>query len=113
MVQQQLKQAKRYLTLHSDDGPDIAHTLAAQCENTGNRAFSIFHEGRFIDYAPVPSPLESLPKVVLVFNGQGGQWPGMGSVLIQTNSWFRDEITRFDDILDDLTPSRDWTITSM
>lgn len=47
---------------------------------------------------PIPSTAAKLPKIILVFTGQGTFYEGLGKELYETNSIFRDSITRFDNI---------------
>ncbi|KAF7587612.1 hypothetical protein BBP40_006993 [Aspergillus hancockii] len=54
------------------------------------------------------------PKVLLVFTGQGAQWPRMGARLVEQSSFVRDRLNELDGVLQEL-PMNDrptWNITT-
>ncbi|KAF9870424.1 hypothetical protein CkaCkLH20_12091 [Colletotrichum karsti] len=50
------------------------------------------------------------PPVVMVFSGQGAQWPEMGKDLFHADQAFRDDIRKMDSILKSLIHPPSWTI---
>ncbi|QGA14874.1 hypothetical protein EYB26_002530 [Talaromyces marneffei] len=47
---------------------------------------------------PIPTTAAKLPKIILVFTGQGNIYEGLGKQLYDSNPIFRDSIMRFDNI---------------
>lgn len=81
--------------------PDVAYTLAMRRENLPFRSFSV--ASRVKPGAPsVPSAgrTDQKPYLVMVFTGQGAQWPQMGRQLIQSNPFFRATIQSLDRYLE-------------
>ncbi|KAI0868539.1 hypothetical protein GGS24DRAFT_207312 [Hypoxylon argillaceum] len=107
-----VEQYKEYLT-NIPDGvsqQDIAYTLATGREQLPVRGFSIAtSDGMGAAVTPTTGP--KAPAVVMVFTGQGAQWPQMGKELLQSNATFKRTIRSLDAYLQDLgTSSPDWTI---
>lgn len=75
------------------------------------RSFAVVGEGL---EQIVPSPVLSAkaPSIVMVFSGQGAQWPGMGVDLLETDVGFRDDIKAMDRVLQTLIHPPEWTIES-
>lgn len=57
--------------------------------------------------AKVPT---ATPDLVMIFSGQGAQWPTMGRELILTDSEFRRDIAAMDTILQSLQYPPTWSI---
>ncbi|KAF5025548.1 hypothetical protein F66182_2356 [Fusarium sp. NRRL 66182] len=81
---------------------DIAHTLANRREHLPYRSFSVVTDGhasipQAVSSAPVKS--KDAPSLVMVFTGQGAQWPQMGRELLRTNSVFSASIHSLDEKL--------------
>ncbi len=47
---------------------------------------------------PITGEAGPAPEVVFVFSGYGSQWPGMGRLLLRTESAFRDEVEALDPV---------------
>lgn len=90
---------------------DVSYTLANRREHLPLRSFAVGTRDRpGIPSAPTSSKKMSA-CIVMVFTGQGSQWPQMGRDLIQANDCFRQTIRSLDEHLrglGDLAPS--WTI---
>lgn len=77
--------------------PDVAYTLSMRRENLPFRSFSVASRVK----PGVPSVHSSgrpdqRPYLVMVFTGQGAQWPQMGRQLIQSNPVFQKTIRSLD-----------------
>ena len=92
---------------HPDNIDDLAYTLARRREHLPHRAFAIVKNGTF-EYTstPVHTKLPQKPGLVLVFTGQGAQWPQMGAELVQSNQIFRSTILSLDEYLQSMTGNK-------
>ncbi|KAJ2896892.1 putative polyketide synthase [Zalerion maritima] len=89
---------------------DVAYTLSRRRERLPHRAYTILQNGELTDISPLQKAPATPPAVYLVFNGQGGQWPGMAKELIQSDAAFRHDILAMDDVLQSLIYPPTWTI---
>ncbi|KAF2164140.1 hypothetical protein M409DRAFT_68050 [Zasmidium cellare ATCC 36951] len=91
---------------------DIAYTLARGREHLKHRSFAVVRGHSVITSPPATAPSHRTPKVVLVFTGQGAQWPGMAVELLMSNPTFQSAIRSLDEYLNaslgDDAP--EWTI---
>ena len=76
---------------------DLAYTLARRREHLPHRAFAVIKDGVMENASP-PANLKSVkkPDVIMVFTGQGAQWPQMGRELLQSNVVFQSRIRSLD-----------------
>jgi thioester reductase-like protein len=98
-------QLQGWLRAHPDGLPDAAYTLARRRARlpyafvaVGEDAEGVLAQLDACAQGAVVAPLESTPKVALLFSGQGGQWLGMGrglwdepaarAVLEPLEAWF-------------------------
>lgn len=91
---------------------DIAHTLASHREKLPHRAFALVQDGVVVETSSPATAPGSAPQVFLVFSGQGSQWAGMGSDLIETDELFRQDIEAMDAVLRRVENSPSWSIMS-
>lgn len=90
---------------------DVAYTLANRREHFPLRSFVVSTRDKPGKPQPPPDPKKAKPNIVMVFTGQGSQWPQMGRDLIQSNDIFRRSIRSLDEHLQslgDLAPN--WKI---
>lgn len=80
---------------------DLAYTLALRREHFSCRSFAIFRNGSLGKATPPTQALQN-PKVIMVFTGQGAQWPLMGRELLQSNSVFQASIDKLQEHLETL-----------
>ncbi|RYP78429.1 hypothetical protein DL771_000614 [Monosporascus sp. 5C6A] len=90
---------------------DVAYTLANRREHLPFRSFAV---GRRYQpgVASPPSSQGKRPSIVMVFTGQGSQWPQMGRELLRTSAVFRQTIKSLDAHLQSISSSirPDWKI---
>ena len=89
---------------------DLAYTLANKREHLSHRSFAIATKGSFGTTSPMEKTAKP-PAVIMVFTGQGAQWPQMGRVLLDSNPTFLNSIRRLDDHLQAMYEhAPDWKI---
>ncbi|MEV0698646.1 type I polyketide synthase [Saccharopolyspora sp. NPDC050389] len=59
---------------------------------------------------PTQASTHNPDRIVMVFPGQGGQWPGMGRQLLDTNPVFAEAMTECDQAL---SQYQDWSVTDL
>jgi malonyl CoA-acyl carrier protein transacylase/ubiquinone/menaquinone biosynthesis C-methylase UbiE len=94
-VTRTMENHRAYLSQHAERIEDLAYTLATRREHLGHRGFVVAsREKPGVQSAPVkPSPLSN---IVMVFTGQGAQWPQMGKELLRSNRHFKSTIKAMD-----------------
>ncbi|PYH37625.1 type I polyketide synthase [Aspergillus neoniger CBS 115656] len=96
--------------------PDAAYTLANKREHLPYRTYAICTSDEITPPAPLPStkaPQLRDTSLVMVFTGQGAQWPRMGYEILRSksNPVFRNTIASLDKALQELGPlAPSWTI---
>lgn len=89
---------------------DIAYTLANKREHLSHRSFVIASEGNMGTASPM-TKIGQLPALVMVFTGQGAQWPQMGRDLLNSNPIFLKSIRCLDQHLQELQEHKPtWSI---
>ncbi|TDZ67773.1 Highly reducing polyketide synthase FUM1 [Colletotrichum trifolii] len=92
--------------------PSVAYTLGARRQKMPFRAFRVVDEaGQSL--AEAIGATKSSPntsKVVMVFTGQGAQWPQMGLSLVHRHQRFRADLELMDRILQDLQHAPTWHV---
>ncbi|OJZ83788.1 hypothetical protein ASPFODRAFT_73203 [Aspergillus luchuensis CBS 106.47] len=106
MVQQNLA----YLLNHPESLRDLAYTLGARREHLPFRAASIIHSDLSATTASFGKAPLAVPDIVMVFAGQGSQWPMMGSELYKCNATFRNSLSELDGLLHNLPDAPSWSI---
>lgn len=88
---------KAWVEKNSDKVHDLAYTLARRREHLPHRAFAIVNNG-VVQSVSQPVHLKSAkpPSIVMVFTGQGAQWPQMGRDLLRSNEVFKSSIRLLD-----------------
>ncbi|KAI5868187.1 fatty acid synthase S-acetyltransferase [Durotheca rogersii] len=74
---------------------DLAYTLGRRREHLPHRTYTIVNNGVAESAAP-PTRAGQKQNVVMVFTGQGAQWPLMGKELLQSNDTFKATIQSLD-----------------
>jgi acyl transferase domain-containing protein/2-polyprenyl-3-methyl-5-hydroxy-6-metoxy-1,4-benzoquinol methylase len=94
-----------YLRLNPEKKADLAYTLANGRERLPYRTCVIVNGDGAITTSPLTRISSPPVNLVMVFTGQGAQWPQMGHDLLQWNSTFRDSIRSMDRFLGNLAGS--------
>ncbi|KAJ5761957.1 Acyl transferase/acyl hydrolase/lysophospholipase [Penicillium nucicola] len=90
---------------------DLAFTLGNRRHHLPCRAFAVANTVGNIT-AATPSKSGEEPSIVMVFTGQGAQWPQMGALMIDSPSYpvFKESIRSLDTHLQTLTDAPEWNI---
>ncbi|KAK4498761.1 hypothetical protein PRZ48_009271 [Zasmidium cellare] len=91
---------------------DVAYSLARGREYLKYRSFSVVRGNSIVTSPQALKPSSRTPKIVMVFTGQGAQWPGMANELLLSNETFRRSIQTLIDYLKTTlgNDAPDWTI---
>lgn len=99
-----------YLSKHPERIEDLAYTLANRREHLPHRAFVVASREKPGSVSPAVKPSQA-PNLVMVFTGQGAQWPQMGRDLLRANPVFKSRIQSLDKYLKSLGKNApQWTI---
>ncbi|KAI1764150.1 fatty acid synthase S-acetyltransferase [Hypoxylon sp. FL1150] len=92
-------QYEQWLEKNPEKAGDLAYTLARRREHLPYRSFGVFGpNGMTVKASPTVSDTRN-PKIVMVFTGQGAQWPLMGRELLRSHKTFQDTIRSLDVVL--------------
>ncbi|KAI3333750.1 hypothetical protein F4824DRAFT_470692 [Ustulina deusta] len=97
------RQYQEWLAVNYSKVGDLASTLAHRRTHLPLRTFAIAHDGIVEKSQQHSVKSSSNHQVVMVFTGQGAQWPGMGSELLQSEEVFRNTIRSLDQLLKHIT----------
>ena len=110
-LRQQILNNETYLEKYPDRVLDMAYTLNQRREHRLYRTFfTVGHDGIMERAAAITKVPTHTPDLVMVFSGQGAQWPRMGGELFLTDQEFRNDIEAMDSILKSLQYPPAWTI---
>lgn len=99
-----VKDYSAFAESNPDSAVDLAYTLAFRREALPYRSFTIMKDGAVgSPSTTASSPDDSPPSIVMVFTGQGAQWPLMGRELLGGNSVFQASIRSLNGYLDAIT----------
>ncbi|KAK2596769.1 hypothetical protein QQS21_006164 [Conoideocrella luteorostrata] len=104
----------KYVARNPDRIEDVAFTLANRREHLPHRAFLVASREKpgtpVVSSEPKTKPGDE-PKIIMVFTGQGAQWPQMGRDLIKSSKAFKASIKSMDSYLQKHFPDRSkWSI---
>ncbi|KAM3547014.1 hypothetical protein ARSEF1564_000055 [Beauveria bassiana] len=86
------KSYAEYLNKHPERIQDVVYTLVHKRESLEHRGFLVAsRDSPGTPSIPIPSPGGSKINIVMVFTGQGAQWPQMGRDLLKSNDNFRNK----------------------
>ncbi|PNP39600.1 hypothetical protein TGAMA5MH_08416 [Trichoderma gamsii] len=110
-LNEQIKIYSEYAMAHPELISDIAYTRAIRQEPSKYRAFTILGAGaKMLSTTLLAETSSALPSsIVMIFNGQGAQWAGMGKELLQLEE-FKNDVKGMDTILRALKNPPTWTI---
>ncbi|KAJ5652341.1 Acyl transferase/acyl hydrolase/lysophospholipase [Penicillium longicatenatum] len=103
---------REYAQKHPGRVNNLAFTLARRREHLTYRAFAVANLfGDLKASLPFRSSSEP-PSIVMVFTGQGAQWPEMGRCMILSPAYpvFKETIRSLDSYIRDLENAPNWTI---
>ncbi|KAJ8125424.1 hypothetical protein O1611_g8215 [Lasiodiplodia mahajangana] len=109
-LRRQVDSYQDYAVNHPDRAADVAYTLALHREKLPHRAFAIVQDGQIAETSSLTKTAACSPDIIMVFSGQGAQWPGMGRELILADPEFRQDIIRMDEVLRRLKKRPTWSI---
>ncbi|CAG8903343.1 unnamed protein product [Penicillium egyptiacum] len=110
-LKQMISHYTAYIQEHPTRLADLAFTLGNRREHLPHRAFSVKSSlGPLTTSAP--SKAGETPNIVMVFTGQGAQWPQMGCSMIHNPVYpaFKKSIQDLDSHLQTLTHAPEWSI---
>lgn len=109
---------QKYQQQNKKNQLDVSYTLCNRREHLSHRAYSVVStislEGESQPALEFSSPAKvanAKVDVNMVFTGQGAQWAGMASELLQDYSLFRDTISYLGRVLSQLEHSPTWDLT--
>ena len=106
-----LEDVKHYVEKTPGNTTDLAYTLAHRREHLPYRAFIVANpDGSLAEKSTATKAPSSEPGVILVFSGQGAQWPGMGKRLFELDEGFRKDMADMDAILKSVAHPPDWNL---
>lgn len=115
-LDQRAMDIKEYISHHHEAVPDLAYTLCAKREHLRHRAFAVIGGGvpfESIEFTKADNT-KSGPKIVtFAFPGQGAQWAGMGTELMEAFTSFKKDIEYMDQVLESLSNAPTWRMCGM
>jgi acyl transferase domain-containing protein len=110
-LKQLIQNYKEFLEKTPECIGDLAYTLSNRREHLSYRAFAVANKHDTVTVSPVARSGQ-VPKVVMVFTGQGAQWPQMGRELLEDPSYtiFQQSIKSLDKYLQASTFKPEWSI---
>lgn len=109
-LQKQVTNSRAHIAEHAKLSEDIAYTLAMRRDHLPHRAFDIVVDGQVQTSQAASKAPGTAPDLVLVFTGQGAQWPQMGIELLKSNNTFRESFAKMDHALQDLPGGPSWRL---
>ncbi|KAI1497192.1 hypothetical protein F5X99DRAFT_423743 [Biscogniauxia marginata] len=101
-----IENLKQYISNHPESLPDLCYTLSRRREHFKWRSFAVLSDPSTVTFAPPTNKPARTPTVVMVFSGQGAQWPQMGYDLLAGLPGFKEDVLAMDEILQSLEEDR-------
>ena len=108
-LRKQIQNFGKFSEENPDALEDLAYTLANRREHLPHRAFCVASKNAPATASPL-SKIGQTPNVVMVFTGQGAQWPQMGRELIQSSTVFQNSIKSMNKSLQETPNAPQWNI---
>ncbi|KAJ3519480.1 hypothetical protein NM208_g14113 [Fusarium decemcellulare] len=100
-----------YVTQNPESSADLAYTLACHRQLLPHRGFMVVKpNGSLAETSPPAKAPNSDLEVVMVFNGQGAQWPEMGKQLYRSDPGFKKDLIEMNNILKSLLHPPSWNL---
>ena len=115
-LDERAKGIQEYLAQHPEAVPDLAYTLGAKREHLRHRAFAVLDgtvPPESIEFTKADNKKLGSKVVTFAFPGQGAQWPGMGTELMESFTSFRKDMDYMDQVLQRLSSPPTWRIHGM
>ncbi|KAF1949245.1 hypothetical protein CC80DRAFT_581693 [Byssothecium circinans] len=111
-LQKMVSDFRAWIGKNPDKLEDLAYTLANRREHLSHRSYMIASIDNIPDTASQGMKSGNVSfNLVMVFTGQGAQWPRMGrELLLRDDLVFRDSIRALDKHLQDVPNAPQWTI---
>ncbi|RSL77235.1 hypothetical protein CEP51_009247 [Fusarium floridanum] len=109
-LQQQIKNHREWVLQHPESISDLTYTRAMRREHLLHRAYVILDGASVTETSSSMKALSSPLPLVMVFSGQGAQWPEMAKELIKSDQAFREDLLNMDTVLKGLSFPPTWNI---
>ncbi|KAG9192485.1 hypothetical protein G6011_11219 [Alternaria panax] len=111
-LQRMVDDLRAWIGRNPDKLEQLAYTLANRREHLAHRSFMVANLEKLPDTASqVMKVGNAIPNLVMVFTGQGAQWPRMGrELLLRKDFVFGDTIRSLDRYLAELSNAPQWKI---
>ncbi|KAG5925731.1 Type I Iterative PKS [Claviceps africana] len=105
-------QFRQWVERNPNKMEELAYTLAMRKEHLPHRSFMVASLDKIPDVASSSRRIgNSTPKLVMVFTGQGAQWPRMGYELLMRQDFvFQSSIRNLDSYLGQFPDGPEWSI---
>lgn len=108
-LQKMTSNIEKYAEENPEKLHDFAYTLANKRERFTHRAFMVTRPNS-VPAASSTGKAGQVPNLVMVFTGQGAQWPQMGRELIESDKVFQDSIRSLDKFVQEMPDAPTWNI---
>lgn len=109
-LQQQIKNHQEWALQHPESISGLTYTRAMRREHLPHRAYVILDGANVTETSGPMKALSSPLPLVMVFSGQGAQWPQMAKELIEGDQAFRADLLNMDAVLKRLSFPPTWNI---
>ncbi|KAG5950724.1 Type I Iterative PKS [Claviceps sorghi] len=111
-LQSMAGQFRQWMERNPDKTEELAYTLAMRREHLPHRSFMVASLNNIPGVASPGRRIgNSTPELVMVFTGQGAQWPRMGCELLMRQDFvFQSSIRNLDSCLGQFSDAPEWTI---
>ncbi|KAI9038141.1 type I polyketide synthase [Aspergillus affinis] len=112
-LDERAKGIQEYLAQHPEAFSDLAYTLSAKREHLRHRAFAVTDGTVSLeasDFTKADNKKSGTKIAIFAFPGQGAQWAGMGTELMDSFASFRKDMEHMDRVLQSLSNAPAWRI---
>ncbi|KAG5795056.1 hypothetical protein H9Q69_005899 [Fusarium xylarioides] len=109
-IQKQIHSYWQWVEKHPEAVSNLAYTLGKHRQHLPHRASIIVNADKSTDSSTPTKVPRDAPSLVVVFSGQGAQWPGMAKELIENDDSFREDLHKMDQVLQKLEYPPPWKL---